>query len=100
PIPFNTRTDSLLTRFGKPKTIEHSVDFCGKGPIMRGTQVMEGDTIYCDSVIIYRYDSLTISVDMQGHMEYYTFTMTALITMRGIQVGDTKEKIEQHYGTP
>ena len=100
PIPFNARTDSLISILGPANSIEHTVGFCGKGPIMIGDSVVPGDTVYCDSLRVYRYDSLTICTDNHGAMEYYFFTRHGLLTKRGIGIGDLKTKVLRAYGKP
>jgi hypothetical protein len=66
---------------------------------------MIGDSIvseemFCDSLRVYTYDSLTICTDDQGAIEYYSFTTSRFVTARGIKIGDRKEKILQTYGAP
>jgi hypothetical protein len=66
---------------------------------------MIGDSIvseemFCDSLRVYTYDSLTICTDDQGAIEYYSFTTSRFVTSRGIKIGDRKEKILQTYGAP
>jgi hypothetical protein len=99
PIPFQARIDSLITALGHPTSVVHSVGFCGKGPKMIGDSIV-GEEMFCDSLRVYTFDSLTICTDDQGAIEYYSFTVSRFVTARGIQIGDRKEKILQTYGAP
>lgn len=99
PIPFQARIESLITALGHPTSVLHTVDFCGKGPKMVGDSIV-GEEMFCDSLRIYTYDSLTICSDDQWAIEYYYFTTSRFVTARGIKIGDRKEKILQTYGTP
>ena len=100
PISFRANIDSITTIFGIPKTIERTVGFCGKGPIFINGKIAPGDSVYCDSLIIYTYDSLTICFDINGNMEYYFFTTSRFATVRGVRTGDPQEKIIELYGQP
>jgi hypothetical protein len=99
-LSFNLIVDSAIVSFGKPSSVERSVGYCGKGPKMRGGQQVEGDSIYCDSIVTYSFDSLTICTNLKGYLEYYVFTKSDMVTKRGIRIGDTKEKILKAYGIP
>jgi hypothetical protein len=99
PLPESMRVDSLFSTFGQPKHIERTVGFCGKGPRIINNEVVEGDSIYCDSLLIYTLDSLTVCMDNLGRLEYYSFTTAILKTTRGI-IGQSKEEVLQVYGKP
>jgi hypothetical protein len=99
PIPILSRIDSLITALGQPTSVLHTVGFCGKGPKIVGDSIV-GEEIFCDSLRIYTYDSLTVCTDDQGAIEYYLFTTSRFVTARGIKIGDRKEKILETYGSP
>jgi hypothetical protein len=86
--------------FGKPKHIERTVGFCGKGPKIINNEIVPGDSMYCDSLVIYTLDSLTICTNNFGNIEYYFFSISAFKTKRGIHIGSSKEEVLKVYGTP
>jgi hypothetical protein len=100
PLPETTQVDSLFVVYGTPRNVERTVGFCGKGPRIIDNVVLEGDSIYCDSLLIYTLDSLTVCTDNLRRIQYYTFTTTKLKTTRGIAVGQSKEKVLATYGKP
>ena len=100
PFPETTSVDSIFRAFGEPKHIELTIGFCGKGPRIIDNEVVEGDSIYCDSLRIYTLDSLTVCTDNLGRLQYYSFTTTRLRTTRGIGIGQTKEEVLRVYGKP
>ncbi len=95
PLAVGKSISDLLPRIGKPTRV--SVEAV---PQTGGIASINGrDTILApDSCLIYEFDSLTIQTNGFGYIDNFTCTRHGYKTYRGIQVGDSVNKVLKRYG--